>query len=173
MREWPVPNRWTRPPAAIASAHTRATCEITGACASTRSRSARAALMNLVVSGEVTVESIPSNLSRRLDRCDATPAGVPRQERSAETRERPPGDDARNGLDRSLLHPDAAQPAQPRPRPRRLLALPGARRRVRTRERRAEHVDRSRGGDRAPGDGRRRDWAPEQPAQGSGRALRE
>ena len=173
MREWPVPKRWTSPPAEIASALAAATCAIASACASTRSSSALAAVMNLVFPGAVRVESIPSNLYRRLDRCDATPVAVPRQGRSASTRERPQGVDARNGPDRPLLHPHAARPAQPRPRRGRLLALAGARRGVRARERRAADLDRSRGGDRASRDRHGRDRAAEPSAPRGGRAVRE
>src|SRR5437870_1540979 len=143
MREWPVPKRWTRPSAAIASAHADETRAIASACAAIRPSSVRAASTNLVAPGTVRVESIAINLSRRLDRCEATPVADPRQGRSG-TRERPQGDDARDGPDRPLLHAHAARPAKPRPRPRRLLALPGARRRLRARQRRAARVDRPR-----------------------------
>src|SRR4029077_10777837 len=141
----------------IALAHASATRLIASAWLSSASRSARAAVMNLVGAAWVRVESEAINLSRRLDRCDAPPVTDLPSRKERATRERPPGDDARHGPDRPLLYADAARAAEPRPRARRLLAERRAGRRLCARQRRPAHVDRSRRGGRTSGDRRGRD----------------
>src|SRR6476646_9143306 len=63
MREWPVPKRWTRPSAAIASAHHWLACSMAAACVeATRSSRLRAAVIQGSAGGSstVTIGSVPT-----------------------------------------------------------------------------------------------------------------
>src|SRR5262245_30773038 len=59
MREWPVPNRWTSPPAAIASAHHRLASSMASACvAAIRSRTSVAAVIQARAGSVIVAELI-------------------------------------------------------------------------------------------------------------------
>ena len=100
-----MPKRWTSPPAAIASAQSRRDL---GDGRRPGSRAARAALRR---PSRYRVGSVLTSSSNEEDSCTVVGHRV---------------SDARHGSDRPLLHENAARAAQPRPRPRRLLALRGA-----------------------------------------------